>query len=213
MAINAGSVFVDLGARVDRSDFELYDRELKKVREKVARKEQFKAQLGGDFDNRAFNSYDRELRKAQRQQDDTVKSTGRLRTAFGSVWGRGGAAFAAAGGAFAVVTAVKSITGAYSEAEASSKRVQTAVENVGISYRAHRKEIDQTIQAQSKLAAFDDEDLADSFAKFVTSTKSVNEALKLNSIAADVARGRQISLEAAQRLVTRASQGNVGALK
>jgi hypothetical protein len=87
VAVNAGSVYVDLGARLDRREFEAYDRELKKVRERVARREQFKAQLGGDFDPRAFNAYERELKRVERANDDHVKSPGRLRTAFGSVWG------------------------------------------------------------------------------------------------------------------------------
>jgi hypothetical protein len=213
MAIDAGSVFVNLFAKSDDSGFKDYERHLERVERKVKERDRFKAELGARFDNRAFNSYYRDLEKTRRAHDDVVKGNARLRTSFGTIWSRGGAAFAAAGGAYALVGAVKSVTSAYSESEASQKRVETALKNIGISYQAHGKQIDAVIQKQSKLAALDDEDLADSFAKIVGSTKDVNEALKLNGIAADVARGRQISLEAANRLVVRAYQGNAGALR
>src|SRR3954469_14753267 len=99
MSISAGSVVVDLGARMDRREFDAYEKQLKRVQERTAKREHFKAELGANFDSRAFNAYERELRKAERANDDMVRSNGRLRTSFGSVWSRGGAAFAAAGGA------------------------------------------------------------------------------------------------------------------
>ena len=212
MAISAGSVFVDLGARLDKRDFERYDLELKKVREKVARKEQFKAQLGGDFDNRAFNAYERQLKTSQRATDEHVKATGKLRTAFGTVWGRGGAAFAAVGGAYGLVTAVKSVTGAYQESQISQKQMQTQLKALGISYQEHAKTIDDVIQKTSRLAGIDDEDLQNAFTNIVRATGKVNESLKLTALAADIARARHMDVVKAGQLLGKVAEGNVTAL-
>jgi len=212
MAINAGSVFVDLGARLDKRDFERYDLELKKVREKVARRDQFKAQLGGDFDNRAFNAYERQLKTSQRATDEHVKATGKLRTAFGTVWGQGGAAFAAVGGAYGLVTAVKSVTGAYQESQISQKQMQTQLKALGISYQEHAKTIDDVIQKTSRLAGIDDEDLQNAFTNIVRATGKVNESLKLTALAADIARARHMDVVKAGQLLGKVAEGNVTAL-
>src|SRR3954452_25514342 len=78
MAVSAGSVYVGLGAKVDRSEFAAYDKELAKVRAKAAEKDKYKAQLGGDFDARAFNAYQRESAKAQRQTENLSRSQSNL---------------------------------------------------------------------------------------------------------------------------------------
>lgn len=120
-----------------------------------------------------------------------------------------GSAFAAIG----VASFARDTVKAALDAEASAARVRKAVENAGLSYQRYGGHIDAVIQRQSTLAALDDEDLADSFAKIVTRTHDVNEALRLNAVATDVARGRQISLEAATKLVINAHNGQLGALK
>ncbi|MEW6582732.1 MAG: hypothetical protein AB1416_08230 [Actinomycetota bacterium] len=99
------------------------------------------------------------------------------------------------------------------DAEASSVRVARSVKNAGVAYEAFQAEIDRTIQAQSRLSGFDDEDLADSFGRLIGQTRNVAEALKLNALAADVARGRQIDLAAAQGIVSRAYNGQLMSLK
>jgi hypothetical protein len=210
--INAGQVFVDLGARLDRKEFDLYERELKKVQERTARREHFRAELGANFDQRAFNAYERELKKAERHNDDMVKANGRLRTSFGSVWSRGGAAFAAAGGAAAVVAGVRSITKASGEAEASQKRMEAQLKASGISYKAHADEIDNVIQKTSKLAALDDEDLQDAFTNLVRSTGSVSKGLNLVGLAADIARAKHLDVAKAAEIVGKVANGNTGVL-
>src|SRR5205814_6854114 len=110
---SAGSVHVTLGARLDRSDFEAYDRELRKVQEKVARRDQFKAQLGANYDNRAFNAYDRQLTQSTKHTEENIRATGRLRTAFGTLYSHGGEMAAAAGVTFGLAAGIKSITEAY----------------------------------------------------------------------------------------------------
>jgi SLT domain-containing protein len=212
MAVNAGSVYVDLGARLDRREFEAYDRELKKVRERVARREQFKAQLGGDFDPRAFNAYEREIRKSHKATEDMVNATGRFRTAFGTVWGRGGAALAAFGSIDLVKRGIESITSAYADSQVSQQKMATQLKALNISYQEHAKQIDEVIQRTSKLAGLDDEDLQDAFTNIVRATGKVSESLKLTGLAADLARAKHIDVAKAGQLLGRVATGNVTAL-
>ncbi|HMF60756.1 MAG TPA: hypothetical protein VK595_10310, partial [Vicinamibacterales bacterium] len=209
----AKPVTAELRGDLNPRDLDLYQAKLKEIRGQVAKRDQFKAQLGADYNAKAFNAYERDLKRTQRETDNTVRAQGRLRTAFGSVSGAGAGMFAAAGGGYAVYAGLKSIVSASGEAETSAKRVATAVDNAGISYEKHADRIDKVIQKQSRLARMDDEELADSFAKFAGLTEDVNKALELNALSADLARGRQIELEAASKLVTRAYTGQVAGLR
>lgn len=107
----------------------------------------------------------------------------------------------------------KKAVDAAKEAQTSQQRMDTQLKAVGTSYKAHSDLIDKVIAKQSKMFAFDDEDLQGTFTSFVRSTGDVQKALKLNAVAADVARGKNISLEAAATLVTKANMGQAGALK
>jgi hypothetical protein len=98
-----------LGGKLDRKAFEQYDRELDKIRQRTARRDAFKQELGARFDDRAFRAYERSLKDAERATDRNVRAQGRLRTAFGTVYGRGGALFAAAGGLYGFVQAGKAM--------------------------------------------------------------------------------------------------------
>jgi hypothetical protein len=213
VAVQAGSVFVNLGAKLDRREFDLYERELKKVQEKTAKKDAFKAELGGKFDNRAFNAYQRELQKTEHAVNDNVKAQGRLRTSFGALYGKGGAMFAAAGGLAAVTLGLRSVIKASGDAEATTAKVKKMVENAGFSWAAHAKEIDKVIQAHSRLSGFDDEDLAESFANMIRTTGSLSDAMKLNNIVMDVARAKGTDLAGAQSLVARVYNGSFTGLK
>jgi hypothetical protein len=60
---------------------------------------------------------------------------------------------------------------------------------------------------------FTDDALRDSLGKLATATKDTGEAIDLNALAMDFARLRSISLEEATTLVTKASSGQIGALR
>lgn len=102
---------------------------------------------------------------------------------------------------------------AASEAQQAQARLKQALKASGTSYGKYGKEIDAAIQKTSKLAAIDDEELSDSFALLVRTTGSVQDAMKGMNIAANVARGRNISLATATKTVERAFLGNDKALK
>ena len=125
------------------------------------------------------------------------------------------AAFASAtfiGGA-GLTFAIRSTIQAAEESQVAQTQLANALEKQGISFKDNREAIDARTQALSQMAGFDDELLTRTFVNFVRRTGDVNEALRLNAIAVDVARGRNISLEASSALVTRASLGMAGALR
>jgi uncharacterized membrane protein YgcG len=141
----------------------------------------------------------RGLAEARRDFDRTGKT---MSTAL-----KVGAAAAAAGAGLLAVGLKKSIDAAV-DAEKSQKKLEAQLKALGLSYKEYGKRIDEVIQKQSKLSAFDDEDLAESFTNLVRTTGNVNEALKLNATAADLARAKNISLEAASKLIIRAYNGS-----
>jgi hypothetical protein len=91
--------------------------------------------------------------------------------------------------------------------------LQRAVNNTGQSYAKFGGQIDKTIQKQMNLAAIDDEDLARSFSTLVRGTGDVNKALRLNAVAADIARARNIDVGQAAQILTRINLGATGGLK
>lgn len=105
-----------------------------------------------------------------------------------------------------------------SSAEASMKsaeamaRVNTNITNAGLS-------IDQIIpklkQYSDKMIqmGFDDEDTAESVSRLALVTKDYDQALKLNALAMDLARNKNIDLATATGLVTQVTQGNGRVLK
>jgi hypothetical protein len=162
---------------------------------------------------RSFKRASRDAAKFDRSMDRTfrgvIAGSGAFRSlgrsvAFASSAFLGGAGFVAA------------ITSTIKAAENSQKvlgQTRNAVQRSGLSWREYGKRIQDVSKATSQLSGFDDERLLSTFSNLVRRTGNVNEALKLNALAANVARGRNIELEQAQQLVLKASIGNVGALR
>lgn len=240
MGFEVGSVFARLGAIVDRRGFEQfdhavkdadrrkveaalggdfnhhafdqYDKAVKESRATAERRSKLKTQLGADFDPKGFRAYEKAIKDQSRGIDENVKAQGRMRTSFGSLYGRGGAMFAAAGGAYGLVTAIKSVTSAYSESQVSQVKMAAQLKALGIDYDAHSKQIDKVIQKTSKLAGLDDEDLQDAFTNIVRATGSVSESLGRMNLVADLARAKHLDVAKAGQLVGKVFGGNVSAL-
>lgn len=123
------------------------------------------------------------------------------------------AGFAAFAGARAAVGFIKDSIGEANEAEQSQIRLERAVRNAGGSYKALAPTIDAAIQRQSSLAKIDDEEVADSFTNLVRGTHDVSKALKLNALAADIARARHVPLATAAAQVGKVALGSVGGLR
>lgn len=127
--------------------------------------------------------------------------------------GKKAALGAGAAGVGAIVVGLKGAVEAAHESEKAQARLQGALKSVGVSYADHGKEIDAAIQKTSRLAALDDEDLSDAYAKLIVVTKDAAKATQDMNLAADIARARNISLEAATRMVEKAEAGSATAFK
>lgn len=97
-------------------------------------------------------------------------------------------------------------------AEASTAVLAKAVDNTGKSFSALKPQIDAALAATSNYAAVGKGDLRAALNQMVTATGNVDLSLKALNVTADLARNKNMSLEAAGRLVGRALNGNVAAL-
>ncbi len=160
-----------------------------------------------------LNRFQSQMKSSNRELDrfgrGAVVGTGALRglgraAAFASVSFIGGAG---------LVYGIKSTVKAAMDAQASLAQTENAVKRSGLSWQEYGIHIREATLATANLSGFDDERLLRTFSNLVRKTGDVNKALQLNALAADVARGRGIELEAAQSLVIRASLGMSGALR
>lgn len=151
---------------------------------------------------------DRANRKVSAFGKSVQSSKGGLGTAL--ISGKGGAAFLGGGAAF---VGFQRIVSAAKESEVVLGQTQVAVDALGLSYANNADLIISKSDEISRSSAFDDEEVLKSFQLLVRGTKDVNRALELSALAADVARGRYISLEQASLLVVKANLGQIGALR
>lgn len=123
------------------------------------------------------------------------------------------AAAAGVGGLYGLAAALRSTFSAAQESEVVLGQTRVALEAAGLEWAQYGDRVEKALRRQSKALAFDDEQLARSFQVFIRQTKDVDEALRRNELAADLARGRYLSLEQATNLVTKAALGQAGALR
>lgn len=119
----------------------------------------------------------------------------------------------AAGGLGILALGLKKSVDAAEDSERVTAKLRVALHNAGISYEDNAGHIDSVIRKTSQLSGLDDEELTESFSNMVRTTGNVNEALKLNAIAADVARSKGQSLATAQSLIARVYNGSFMGLK
>lgn len=116
-------------------------------------------------------------------------------------------------GGFGLTYALRATVSAAEEQQVALGHIQTALQNSGKSWRQYRGFIEEALTAQVRATGFTDNELAESLAGFIRRYGDVNQALRANAIAADVARAKNISLSDAQTLVMRASFGNPRSLR
>lgn len=119
-------------------------------------------------------------------------------------------AFAAVGAATAAfgVSSVK----AYAEAEKEMAKFNATMATMGKKGEKARAELLKLADATVALG-FDDEEAANSLAKFYKITENVETATRANNAAMDIARAKGIALSDASKVVGLALAGNVRALK
>jgi len=147
--------------------------------------------------------------QAFKQIDTQLKSTNEKIKAFGEVSKQmavvGTAAFAAIAGA--VYTSVTAAV----EAEKKMAIFNTTMDTMGKKGQLAKQALLDASKAAIKLG-FDDEDTANSLAKLFQRTGDATQAIKLNNLAMDLARAKNIDLESAVNLVNLALSGSGRAL-
>jgi phage-related protein len=161
-----------------------------------------KLSILGDIDN---------LKKSLNQGTTEVSTFGDKITKFGKV---AGAAFAAAGVAAAAYAGKLLIDGVKSaiEDEAAQAKLATTLVNVTGATNAQIAAVESQILKTSLLTGLTDDELRPSFERFVRATGDSDAALKLQSLAIDVAAGSGKSLEAVTNAMAKAQEGNAASL-
>jgi len=147
--------------------------------------------------------------RASKGVDAVGKSLDRTKK---SVVGFGNAtnlAFGAAGLAYGINSTIK----AFKEAEKQTAKVKASLATLGLANESVQKKIERVTLAQQELSGFADDELQGSFATLVRSTGDVDEALKSNALAMDIARARGVDLNTVGNVLAKVYDGNVGILK
>ena len=152
-----------------------------------------------------------ELKRGVKGAENEVQGFGDKVAKFGKM---AGAAFAVAGAAalaYGAVLLKQGVESAIADEKAQAK-LATTLQNVTNATDAQIAAVENQILQTSLLTGLTDDALRPSFERFVRATKDSDEALKLQSVAIDVAAGSGKSLEAVTNAMARAAEGNTGAL-
>lgn len=152
-----------------------------------------------------------QLKKSLAQADNDVKDSSSRIADFSKKVGVAFAAAGAAAGAYAVKLAVDGVKAAIAD-EAAQNRLATTLRNVVGASNDQVKAVEAQILKSSLLYGVTDDQLRPSLDRLVRSTKDVEEAQKLQSLALDIAAGSGKSLEAVSNALAKAHDGNFAAL-
>jgi len=153
-----------------------------------------------------------DLRKKLTEADNEVQGFGGKLGNFAKV---AGAAFAAAGAAAAAYAGKLLVDGvkAAIEDEAAQAKLATTLGNVTGATKAQIAATEDYITKTAIAFGVTDDELRPSLDRLVRSTKNVEEAQKLQSLALDVAAGTGKNLTSVSEALAKAHDGNFGALK
>lgn len=149
--------------------------------------------------------------KGLNQADKEVSTFGDKVTKFGKV---AAGAFAAAGVAAAAYAGKLLVDGvkAAIEDEAAQVKLAASLRNVTNATDAQIAAVEDQITKTSLLTGVTDDELRPSFERLLRATSDSDKALKLQSVALDVAAGSGKSLETVTNAMAKAAEGNAGAL-
>lgn len=141
---------------------------------------------------------------------DAEKRTKRWGVDIGGIAKTAGLAIAGLGigAAAAAITFVK----AAADEEIGVERLAQAVTNAGVPWDSMQDKIEANIAALERQTAFSDGELRDSLSLLVSMTGSVEEGMKRQALAADLARGTGMDLVTASKLLGKVTDENVTAL-
>jgi hypothetical protein len=152
-----------------------------------------------------------ELKRGVSGATNEVQSFGDKMGKFGKIAGAAFAAASAAALAYAGVLLKQGVESAIADEQAQAK-LATTLRNVTGATDAQIKAVEDQILKTSLLTGKTDDELRPSFERLVRATKDSDAALKLQSVAIDVAAGSGKSLEAVTNAMAKAAEGNTASL-
>ena len=152
-----------------------------------------------------------ELKRGVAGAQNEVQSFGDKMGKFGKMAGLAFAAASAAALAYAGVLLKQGVESAIAD-EAAQAKLATTLQNVTGATDAQIAAVEKQILNTSLLTGLTDDELRPSFERLVRATKDSDQALKLQSIAVDVAAGSGKSLEAVTNAMAKAAEGNTASL-
>lgn len=144
-------------------------------------------------------------------RDRASQTVGRVGDSVESLTKRVGHLAAAFGGAFALQQAGAFALKMADQFELSRSRLQTITKNIGSDFSSVSGQV-QALDDRLAAFGFTNADVEGAVASLETATKNVPKALKDVALAADIARGRNISLEESTRILQRVETGHVSML-
>lgn len=126
---------------------------------------------------------------------------------------RAGALLGAGFGVSKLVSELGEAVKAGREASGIAAQTQAALAAAGQSWQLYGQEIEKVTNQQADAFALDDEELQQSFTTIFRNVRDVTKALELNADAANLARGKNISLASAATIVAKVHGGNVAILR
>lgn len=144
----------------------------------------------------------REFRMVENDSDRLGKKLGGNFKKYAKI----GAAGAAVGGAALITKQLFDSVSAAKESEKAEFRLGQAFDSAKVKAK-DRAKAQAAVNRVSRKAGLDDEELSDTLAKLTRSTGSVTKAQKGMALAAEIARGRDIPLAAAAKIVEQAMLG------
>lgn len=148
--------------------------------------------------------------EASKVIDDVNKSTGGLGKALGEV-GKIAGGFVVAQGIMKLGGFLVDAAQAAAEDAAGQARLQKAVENTGAAYADYGSQLDSIIDKGQK-RGFSDDQTRDSLSLLTAQTGNVEEATKRYALAQDLARGANIDVVTASKLLGKVTDDNVNVL-
>jgi hypothetical protein len=155
-------------------------------------------------------------RAAQTAERDVGKTTRGLLAGSGAAAGLGRSLAFASTGFIAVAGGATLLKASISSAlrlAATQRQVDAQLKTSGKSWDQYGQQIDHADLKLSHLSGFTNQELLQGFGYLVRENGNVSESLKLTAVAADVARGRNISLASAAIALAKAQGGSLTALK
>lgn len=165
--------------------------------------------IKGDYTDRDINRAISDLNRLKTQGAGTQTAMGNLASSMRNVLGPAMAAAGIAAGAMALKFGVDAVK-AFVDDERAAATLARTLKNLGL--EGATAAVERFVDAQQRATGVSDEQMRPAMDRLLRSTKNVQEAQDLLALALDVSAGSGKSLEQVVQALSRAHDGNFGAL-